>query len=182
MPLVSREKIACAVQQSTMDKLKEGKAEKVDPKKFFGSRSSTEAVENLTYPEDLLQHFQQMGLFDFARSLGYVEYTNLSAAQRLADAYQPSEVKGSYTGDPWIRVAKEDVFEPKLLETATQSDVGSDGIQTTQSFLRKVPLQAIEASQPMVSPAMSGLVVGLLFGMALCHLYHWRSAKASRRE
>ncbi|CAL1150414.1 unnamed protein product [Cladocopium goreaui] len=49
---VTPEKLTCAIEQTTMGKLKVDRSSKgrVDETRFFGSRKETEAKENLTYP------------------------------------------------------------------------------------------------------------------------------------
>eukprot|EP00439_Symbiodinium_sp_Y106_P032715 s8763_g3.t3 len=81
---VPASKLACAVEQSTMDKLKEETSKtrgRVKSQDFFGSRGSTEAQEDLSYPTALLDHFQQAGVFELARSLGYSKYTSVEAVE-----------------------------------------------------------------------------------------------------
>lgn len=86
---VPASKLACAVEQSTMDKLKEETSKtrgRVKSQDFFGSRGSTEAQEDLSYPTALLDHFQQAGVFELARSLGYSKYTSVEAVSHSAAA------------------------------------------------------------------------------------------------
>merc|ERR1712039_1002193 len=73
---VSEEKIACAVEASTMERLQQ--SENTDYSKdatrdnFFGTRGNTEAKETLEYSDELLRHFENHGVFEIAHKLlGY---------------------------------------------------------------------------------------------------------------
>lgn len=72
---VSDEMIECAVQASTVDKLKEtqeiNKNMNVKADMFFGSRDQTMGKEELPYPEDLLDRWEEVGLFDMRELYGY---------------------------------------------------------------------------------------------------------------
>merc|ERR1712232_277400 len=77
VPDVNASTIACAVNASTLVKLKTAKQQDIyastAASKFFGSRHDTEANEDLSYPMDLLQRFKDIGLLEVRALLGYRE-------------------------------------------------------------------------------------------------------------
>eukprot|EP00928_Gymnodinium_smaydae_P030460 TRINITY_DN22651_c0_g1_i1.p1 TRINITY_DN22651_c0_g1~~TRINITY_DN22651_c0_g1_i1.p1 ORF type:complete len:389 (-),score=37.39 TRINITY_DN22651_c0_g1_i1:438-1604(-) len=69
---VPQSQIECAVNASTIDKLrKEDTVSKGQSPSFFGSRGSTEEKEALSFPPKLLRYFERIGVFEASRQLGY---------------------------------------------------------------------------------------------------------------
>merc|ERR1712048_1153266 len=92
------DKIACAVNASTMDRLKESTeqvshfADKYGADQFFGSRADTETKEDLSYPNKLLRHFKNVGLFQVRYLLGYPQYKPAAAGKGRASMSESGEL------------------------------------------------------------------------------------------
>eukprot|EP00929_Paragymnodinium_shiwhaense_P096151 TRINITY_DN57686_c0_g1_i1.p1 TRINITY_DN57686_c0_g1~~TRINITY_DN57686_c0_g1_i1.p1 ORF type:complete len:419 (-),score=60.99 TRINITY_DN57686_c0_g1_i1:388-1644(-) len=98
---VSDEKVACAVNSSTMEKLQatDRTAKGTSGSQFFGSRKQTEDKEKLSFPPQLLRHFRDIGVFEVARKLGYAvreeeARADLPDEEPPADAADPGYGKG----------------------------------------------------------------------------------------
>ncbi|CAK9065690.1 unnamed protein product [Durusdinium trenchii] len=195
---VSKEKLDCAVQQSTMDKLQEKGNDRghdrVESKSFFGSRNTTEAQENLTYPLPLLRRFENMKLFEFATSMGYISYTSLEAAQDLAERQVPSEIQAPSM--PWQEVKVEQAHPaaelpdvPSSAELAEElPDVPSpaelaeeprpgQGLLSLQRMDAGAAGWLNERPMSLVQSGMFGLLMGILCLMILSRLWRARNAK-----
>ncbi|CAK9065692.1 unnamed protein product [Durusdinium trenchii] len=203
---VSKEKLDCAVQQSTMDKLQEKGNDRghdrVESKSFFGSRNTTEAQENLTYPLPLLRRFENMKLFEFATSMGYISYTSLEAAQDLAERQVPSEIQAPSM--PWqeagghqelpdvpssAELAEELPDVPSSAELAEElPDVPSpaelaeeprpgQGLLSLQRMDAGAAGWLNERPMSLVQSGMFGLLMGILCLMILSRLWRARNAK-----
>eukprot|EP00435_Cladocopium_sp_Y103_P046711 s804_g13.t1 len=181
---VTPEKLTCAIEQTTMGKLKGDRSSKgrVDETRFFGSRKETEARENLTYPPTLLINFDNMGLFKFANSMGYISYREgLASATALASGEQSSRIEVATF--PWQLVEPPEAVQAPVSPMETMPPE----VQTTSvTSSRPVPLVRLymEPEVPIeVSPlqsALGGLVVGLLCGMYLCRVWQNRVTKQAR--
>lgn len=208
---VTPEKLMCAIEQTTMGKLKVDRSSKgrVDETRFFGSRKETEAKENLTYPPTLLISFDNMGLFQFANSMGYISYQGLASAVAVASG-ESSRIEEKKFVVPLVRFrccSPEAVRFPwQLVEVAVEPF--SAPVSPMETILPEVttsvdsrpapqapapepragtasPLRLYMGPQvPMeVSPiqsALGGLVVGLLCGMYLCRVWQNRVTKQAR--
>eukprot|EP00913_Durusdinium_trenchii_P020042 g18838.t1 len=182
---VSKEKLDCAVQQSTMDKLQEKGNDRghdrVESKSFFGSRNTTEAQENLTYPLPLLRRFENMKLFEFATSMGYISYTSLEAAQDLAERQVPSEIQAPSM--PWqeVKVEQELPDVPSPAELAEEPRPGQ-GLLSLQRMDAGAAGWLNERPMSLVQSGMFGLLMGILCLMILSRLWRARNAKQMHSE
>jgi hypothetical protein len=89
--------LACAVNASTMSKLKTAKQEDIyastAANKFFGSRQDTETEENLSYPMELLQRFKDIGLLEVRELLGYKDRADVPGLDAFVRPEKPSRRK-----------------------------------------------------------------------------------------
>jgi len=70
-PNVSLARLQCAVDSSTMERLKKDSDKFSKTKGFFGSRDVTEAREKLDFPKQLIAHFKSIGMFNITHDFGY---------------------------------------------------------------------------------------------------------------
>lgn len=191
---VTPEKLMCAIEQTTMGKLKVDRSSKgrVDETRFFGSRKETEAKENLTYPPTLLISFDNMGLFQFANSMGYISYQGLASAVAVASG-ESSRIEA--VRFPWqlVEVAVEPFSAPvspmeTILPEVTTSVDSRPAPQApapepragTASPLRLYMGPQVPMEVSPIQSALGGLVVGLLCGMYLCRVWQNRVTKQAR--
>ncbi|CAL1150415.1 unnamed protein product [Cladocopium goreaui] len=181
---VTPEKLTCAIEQTTMGKLKVDRSSKgrVDETRFFGSRKETEAKDN-------------MGLFQFANSMGYISYQGLASAVAVASG-ESSRIEA--VRFPWqlVEVAVEPFSAPAapvspmetILPEVTTSVDSRPAPQApapepragTASPLRLYMGPQVPMEVSPIQSALGGLVVGLLCGMYLCRVWQNRVTKQAR--
>eukprot|EP00927_Polykrikos_kofoidii_P042908 TRINITY_DN3695_c0_g2_i1.p1 TRINITY_DN3695_c0_g2~~TRINITY_DN3695_c0_g2_i1.p1 ORF type:complete len:390 (+),score=55.32 TRINITY_DN3695_c0_g2_i1:73-1242(+) len=94
---VSDARLECAVRASSMDRLKESDRFALgSDATFFGTREMTEKREQLSVPPKLFQHFQGIGMFEMAKSLGYQLSEELVGE---ATGEPVSETEGEYASE-----------------------------------------------------------------------------------
>eukprot|EP00927_Polykrikos_kofoidii_P042907 TRINITY_DN3695_c0_g1_i1.p1 TRINITY_DN3695_c0_g1~~TRINITY_DN3695_c0_g1_i1.p1 ORF type:complete len:357 (+),score=69.83 TRINITY_DN3695_c0_g1_i1:110-1180(+) len=89
---VSDARLECAVRASSMERLQKLDSDlfalRADAG-FFGTRESTEQQERLSFPQELLEHFKKIGLFEVASSLGYglstEEHIEIDAVEKATE-------------------------------------------------------------------------------------------------